>query len=103
MKKILSLILALLLLCGTALADTSQVITMDTSNVPAIPEGTLSAEVVSFTGNQTYAVYSAPNKKSIRGAKGDSGATFTPFVDAEGILSWSNNKGEILCRRKIRI
>ena len=41
MKKILSLILALLLLCGTALADTSQVITMDTSNVPAIPEGTL--------------------------------------------------------------
>ena len=70
MKRIVSLVLTLLLLCGTALADTSKVITMDTSNVPAIPEGTLSAEVITFTGNQTYAVYSAPNKKSIRGANG---------------------------------
>ena len=56
MKKLVSLILILMLLCGTALADTGTVITMDTSNVPVIPEGTLSAEVISFTGNQTYAV-----------------------------------------------
>lgn len=67
MKKFLSLILALMLLCGTALADTSKVITMDTSDLPTIPEGTLSADVIAFSGNQTYAVYSAPTKKSIRG------------------------------------
>ena len=41
---------------------------MDTSNVPAIRKAR-SAQVISFTGNQTYAVYSAPDKKSIRGAK----------------------------------
>ena len=51
MKKLVSLILIMMLLCGTALADTGTVITMDTSNVPVIPEGTLSAEVISFTGN----------------------------------------------------
>ena len=84
MKKILYLILALLLLCGTAFADTSQVITMDTSNVPAIPEGTLSAEVVSFTGNQTYAVYSAPNKKSIRGAKGRARVSTNGWIQVFG-------------------
>lgn len=67
MKKILSFILMLMLLCSTALADTSTVITMDTSDLPTIPEGTLSAEVIAFSGNQTYAVYSAPSKKSIRG------------------------------------
>lgn len=70
MKKLVSLVLAMLLLCSAALADQGGVITMDTSNVPVIPEGTLSAEVISFTGNQTFAVYSAPTKKSIRGAKG---------------------------------
>ena len=43
MKRLVSLFLILTLLCGTALADTGTVITMDTSNVPVIPEGTLSA------------------------------------------------------------
>ena len=74
MKKILSVFLALMLLCGSAFAETtktdttdttSKVITIDTSNAPTIPEGTLSASIVSFTGNQTYAVYSAPDSKSI--------------------------------------
>ena len=48
MKKFVSLILILMLLCGTALAENGTDITMDTSNVPTIPEGTLSAEVISF-------------------------------------------------------
>ena len=69
MKKIISLILMMVLLCSTALADTAKEKTIDTSNVPVIPEGTLSAEVLPFTGNQTYAVFSAPDKNSIRGAK----------------------------------
>ena len=84
MKKLISLILTLMLLCGTALADNGTVITMDTSNVPAIPEGTLSAEVISFTGNQTYAVYSAPNKKSIRGAKGRARVSTNGWIQVFG-------------------
>ena len=84
MKKIISLVLIMLLLCGTALADTSKVIIMDTSNVPAIPEGTLSAEVITFTGNQTYAVYSAPNKKSIRGAKGRARVSTNGWIQVFG-------------------
>ena len=65
MKRLVSLFLILMLLCGTAMADNGTVITMDTTNVPEIPEGTLSAEVIPFTGNQTYAVFSAPTKKSM--------------------------------------
>lgn len=84
MKKLVSLILILMLLCGTALADTGTVITMDTSNVPVIPEGTLSAEVISFTGNQTYAVYSAPTKKSIRGAKGKARVSTNGWIQVFG-------------------
>ena len=84
MKKLVSLILIMMLLCGTALADTGTVITMDTSNVPVIPEGTLSAEVISFTGNQTYAVYSAPTKKSIRGAKGKARVSTNGWIQVFG-------------------
>ena len=65
MKRLVTLFLILMLLCGTAMADNGTVITMDTTNVPEIPEGTLSAEVIPFTGNQTYAVFSAPTKKSM--------------------------------------
>ncbi len=69
MRKIISFILIIVLLSSTALADTSKEKTIDTSNVPTIPEGTLSAEVLPFIGNQTYPVFSAPDKNSIRGAK----------------------------------
>ena len=69
MKKTISFLIVLFILFSTALADQAEKKTIDTSNVPAIPEGTLQAEVLPFTGNQTYAVYSAPDNKSIRGAK----------------------------------
>ena len=84
MKRMIAFFLVLMLMTGCALADdgivitdtpdasqtsAAQVITMDTTNVPEIPDGTFSAQVISFTGNQTYPVYSAPDKKSIRGAK----------------------------------
>ena len=69
MRKIISFILIMVLLCSTSLADTAKEKTIDTSSVPAIPEGTLSAKVLPFTGNQTYPVFSAPDKNSIRGAK----------------------------------
>ena len=69
MRKILSVFLTLILVCSTAAAETAKKKSIDVRNVPVIPAGTLSAEVLPFTGNQTYAVYSAPDGKSIRGAK----------------------------------
>ena len=84
MKKIISLILLLVLLCGAAAADSPKIITMDTSNVPEIPSGTLSAEVIAFSGNQTYAVYSAPDKKSIRGANGRARVSTNGWIQVFG-------------------
>ena len=69
MKKMISFLLLAIMLCSAALAEKTGKPAIDTSNVPVIPEGTLQAEVLPFTGNQTYAVYSAPDSKSIRGAK----------------------------------
>ena len=84
MKRLVTLFLILMLLCGTAMADNGTVITMDTTNVPEIPEGTLSAEVIPFTGNQTYAVFSAPTKKSIRGAKGRARVSTNDWIQVFG-------------------
>ena len=84
MKKLVSLFLMLMLLCGTALAENATVSTVDTSNVPVIPEGTLSAQVIPFTGSQTYAVFSAPTKKSIRGAKGRARVSTNDWIQVFG-------------------
>ena len=67
MKKFLASLFALMMMLSAALADEPAMI--DATNAPSIPVGTLSASLVSFTSNQTYAVYSAPDSKSIRGAK----------------------------------
>lgn len=69
MKKTVFVFLILIMLFSAALAEKADKPVIDTSNVPLIPEGTFQAEVLPFTGNQTYAVYSAPDSKSIRGAK----------------------------------
>lgn len=69
MKKTAFVFLVLIMLFSAALAEKTDKPAIDTSNVPVIPEGTLHAEVLPFTGNQTYAVYSAPDSKSLRGAK----------------------------------
>ena len=44
----------------------------------------ISAEVITFTGNQTYAVYSAPNKKSIRGANGKARVSTNGWIQVFG-------------------
>lgn len=44
--------------------------------------------VINFTDGTSY------KTSSIRGEKGNNGTTFIPFVNEEGILSWSNNQGE---------
>lgn len=67
MKKFLASLFALMMMLSAVLADEPAMI--DATNAPSIPVGTLSASLVSFTSNQTYAVYSAPDSKSIRGAK----------------------------------
>ena len=78
MKKLLCALLGMLLLLGTALAD------IDASNAPVIPTGTLSASIVQFTSNQTYAVYSAPDSKSIRGAKGRARVSTNGWIQVFG-------------------
>ena len=69
MKRLITLILTLIMLYAIALADEPATTMIGAANVPSIPAGTLSASLVSFTSNQTYPVYSAPDSKSIRGAK----------------------------------
>ena len=84
MKKLLCTLLGMLLLLGTALADTSEQTVPDASNAPVIPTGTLSASLVTFTSNQTYAVYSAPDSKSIRGAKGRARVSTNGWIQVFG-------------------
>ena len=69
MKRLIILILTLIMLYAIALADEPATTMIGAANVPSIPAGTLSASLVSFTSNQTYPVYSAPDSKSVRGAK----------------------------------
>ena len=53
-------------------------------DAPEIPEGTLSAEVFGFDAEQVYAVYSAPDVNSIRGAGGKSKVSTNDWVQAFG-------------------
>ena len=83
-KKAVTLILTLIMLCAIALADEPATTMIDTANVPSIPAGTLSASLVSFTSNQTYPVYSAPDSKSIRGAKGRARVSTNGWIQVFG-------------------
>lgn len=42
--------------------------------------------IIHFTDGTTY------KTDNIRGEKGDSGATFIPFIDSNGVISWTNDK-----------
>lgn len=52
--------------------------------------GSTDVYTITYTDNttSTFTVYNGRN-----GGKGGDGATFTPFVDEDGNLSWSNNNG----------
>lgn len=76
MKKLMALLLALLTCFAAALADTG--------SRPEIPQGTLNAEVMPFTPGQTYAVYSAPDSRSIRGAKGRARVSTNGWIQVFG-------------------
>ena len=84
MKKLLTLILTLIMLCAIALADEPATTMIDTANVPSIPAGTLNASLISFTSNQTYPVYSAPDSRSIRGAKGRARVSTNGWIQVFG-------------------
>ena len=62
MKKFLLVLLALMLPFCVALAEDGET-WVDTSNVPELPGGTLTASLVSFTSNHTYPVYAAPGQQ----------------------------------------
>ena len=96
MKKVITVLFALLavlsLMTG-AIAEEQEVnatitFTSDSSTetmyAPEIPAGTLSAEVFGFDGGQMYAVYSAPDVKSIRGANGKAKVSTNDWVQVFG-------------------
>ena len=96
MKKVITVLFALmtvLSLMTGAIAEEQEVnatitFTSDSSAetmyAPEIPAGTLSAEVFGFDGGQMYAVYSAPDVKSIRGANGKAKVSTNDWVQVFG-------------------
>ena len=50
----------------------------------SIPDGTLTASIVSFDSNKTYAVYSAPDIKSIRGANNRARVSTNDWIQVFG-------------------
>lgn len=64
-------------------------ITVETDPIfSASPAATITEEKIA-----EWDAKSAQGEKGDKGDKGDDGATFTPSVDANGNLSWTNNKG----------
>lgn len=59
--------------------------------------GTTDTYTITYTDSttSTFNVYNGANGSggSGTGSSGEDGATFTPIVDSDGNLSWSNNKG----------
>ncbi len=55
---------------------------------PQGPQGEKGAD-----GTMSFEELTPEQKESLRGADGESGATFTPFVTSDGTLSWTNDKG----------
>ena len=53
-------------------------------NAPEIPSGTFSAEVFGFDAEKVYAVYSAPDVKSLRGAGGKARVSTNDWVQVFG-------------------
>ncbi len=97
MKKVLAALMALvlvvsLMVCSLAedyevnaqITFTSEDDTAQSIYAPEIPAGTLSADVFGFDAAQMYAVYSAPDVKSIRGAGGKSKVSTNDWVQVFG-------------------
>lgn len=97
MKKMAMALITLIMIISLAIASfaesqevnanitfTTEDDPVQSMNAPEIPAGTLSADVFGFDAAQTYAVYSAPNVKSIRGAGGKSKVSTNDWVQVFG-------------------
>ena len=97
MKKLVIALIALVMILSLTIVSFSESyevnadITFTTEDdpvqglgTPEIPAGTLSADVFGFDASQTYAVYSAPDIKSIRGAGGKSKVSTNDWVQVFG-------------------
>ena len=97
MKKLVMALIALVMILSLTIVSFSESyevnaeITFATEDdpvqglgTPEIPTGTLSADVFGFDASQTYAVYSAPDIKSIRGAGGKSKVSTNDWVQVFG-------------------
>ena len=51
---------------------------------PIIPDGDLNADNIRFTGGKKYAVYSAPDKSSVRSAKGKAAVSTNDWIQVFG-------------------
>lgn len=51
---------------------------------PTIPDGDLNADNIKFTGGKKYAVYSAPDKSSVRSAKGEAAVSTNDWIQVFG-------------------
>ena len=51
---------------------------------PTIPDGDLNADNIKFTGGKKYAVYSAPDKNSVRSAKGKAAVSTNDWIQVFG-------------------
>ena len=51
---------------------------------PTIPDGDLNADNIKFTGGKKYAVYSAPDKDSVRSAKGKAAVSTNDWIQVFG-------------------
>lgn len=97
MKKLVMALIALVMILSLTIVSFSESyevnaeITFTTEDdpvqgigTPEIPAGTLSADVFGFDASQTYAVYSAPDIESIRGAGGKSKVSTNDWVQVFG-------------------
>ncbi len=67
-----------------ALPRTLEEARLKLSNPPKIPQGDFDAINVRFSGGQKYAVYSAPDASSIRGAKGKAAVSTNDWIQVFG-------------------
>ncbi len=83
MKKIVSILLVCAMVFTVMLCNKSIAFAEKTEPL-SIPQGTLNASIVSFDSNKTYAVYSAPDSKSIRGANNRARVSTNDWIQVFG-------------------
>lgn len=78
----------------TSASDTTIPTGSWTTTIPTVPQGQYlwSKTIVSYSNDKSTTTYNVTYKPK-DGTNGNDGATFTPSVNKNGDLSWSNDKG----------